>query len=91
MTQCFQQHAFDHGDAVVVTDFPQLLSPHPKYSTSYVTVPPDEDCWRSVTLDMAPFADITQTARDPCCANDIIFVATSCGLLSMGQATICKY
>jgi hypothetical protein len=40
-------------------------------------VPPDEDCWRSVTLDMAPFADITQTARDPCCANDIIFVATS--------------
>jgi hypothetical protein len=27
---------------------------------------------------MAPLADITQTARDPCCAKDIIFVATSC-------------
>jgi hypothetical protein len=40
-------------------------------------VPPDDDCWRSVTLEMAPLADITQTARDPCCAKDIIFVATS--------------
>ncbi len=41
-------------------------------------MPPDDDCWRSVTLEMAPLADITQTARDPCCAKDIIFVATSC-------------
>ena len=46
--------------------------------TSYVTLPPDEDCWRKVTLEIAPLAEITHTALGPCWANDIILFATSC-------------
>jgi hypothetical protein len=41
-------------------------------------VPPDVACWRRVTLEIAPLAEITHTARDLVCANDIIFLPTSC-------------
>lgn len=47
--------------------------------TSYVKVPPEESGWRSVTLDMAPFADRMQIAPGPCWENDIIFMVTSFG------------
>jgi len=40
-------------------------------------VPPEVAVWRSVTFDMAPFAERTQTARVPCRENDIIFDETS--------------
>jgi len=44
---------------------------------SYVTVPPEVADCRSVTFDMAPFAERMQTARVPCCENDMIFADTS--------------
>ena len=34
-------------------------------NTSYVTVPPDVAAWRRVTLEIAPLADKTHTARGP--------------------------
>lgn len=44
---------------------------------SYVTVPPEVAACRSVTFDMAPFADRTHTPRVPCWENDMIFADTS--------------
>jgi len=49
-----------------------------KLQTSYVTVPPDVEGWRSVTVDTAPLADKMHIALGPCWENATIFVATSC-------------
>jgi len=46
--------------------------------TSYVTVPPEVDGWRRVTVDTEPFADKMHTALGPCCANAKSFAAISC-------------
>jgi hypothetical protein len=45
--------------------------------TSYVTAPPEIDVCRSVTLEIAPFADRMHTPRGPCCENDMILDAMS--------------
>lgn len=47
-------------------------------ATSYVTVPPDIDGWRRVTLLIGPFAERIQIVRGPCCEKFITFVAISC-------------
>lgn len=46
-------------------------------ATSYVTVPPDIDGWRRVTLLMGPLAERIQTVRGPCCEKDITLDAIS--------------
>lgn len=46
-------------------------------STSYVTLPPDDVDWRSVTLQTAPFADRIQIERGPCREKALIFSAMS--------------
>lgn len=45
--------------------------------TSYVTVPPEDDGCRRVTVETAPLADNTHIALGPCCEKAIIFVAMS--------------
>lgn len=55
-----------------------LIKAYSCVQTSYVTVPPEVAGWRSVTLQMAPFAESIQTVRGPCCENAMIFEATSC-------------
>lgn len=45
--------------------------------TSYVNVPPEESGWRSVTLDITPFAERMHIARGPCWEKDMIFIVTS--------------
>jgi hypothetical protein len=48
-----------------------------KFQTSYVTDPPDDEAWQSVTVETAPVAAITNIALGPCWENARIFVAMS--------------
>lgn len=48
-----------------------------KSHTSYVRVPPEEVGWRSVTLEIVPFAERMHIARAPCCEKDMTFIVTS--------------
>lgn len=56
----------------------EMAQKFPFRQTSYVTVPPNVAGWRRVALQMAPFAERIQTARDPCCEKAIMLDATSC-------------
>lgn len=60
----------------------------PFHQTSYVTVPPNVAGWRRVALQMAPFAERIQMARDPCCEKAIMLDATSCQKIMKSSQSI---